>query len=157
VGARLWLVADPAALGDQSTTTPEMGSSTNEKLYLDAPFALPQWLYAIYRLSRGSYQKRAIRVSASHELEHAARSEPRMRKMQPRSGVICFSAARRAAFAQGLLSGTHLFFDGGGSISAILRRQSASEACGPETNVPLTFVLYQPDTIPSRSDSSDLT
>jgi hypothetical protein len=149
VGARLWLVADPAALGDQSTTTPEMGSSTNEKLYLDAPFALPQWLYAIYRLSRGSYQKRAIRVSA--------RSEPRMRKMQPRSGVICFSAARRAAFAQGLLSGTHLFFDGGGSISAILRRQSASEACGPETNVPLTFVLYQPDTIPSRSDSSDLT
>jgi hypothetical protein len=36
-----------------------------------------------------------------------------------------------------------IFFNGGGSISAILRRQSASEACGPETNVPLTFVLYQ--------------
>src|ERR1700752_856637 len=45
----------------------------------------------------------------------------------------------------------------GGSISAILRRQSASDSCGPETNVPLTFVLYQPDTTPSRSDSSILT
>jgi hypothetical protein len=48
-------------------------------------------------------------------------------------------------------------FAGGGLISAILRRQSASESCGPETNVPLTFVLYQPDTTPSRSDSSVLT
>ena len=46
---------------------------------------------------------------------------------------------------------------GGGLISAILRRQSASESCGPETNVPLTLVLYQPDTTPSRSDSSVLT
>src|SRR5438034_9389318 len=36
-------------------------------------------------------------------------------------------------------------------------RQSASESCGPETNVPLTFVEYQPDTTPSRSDSSVLT
>src|SRR5437660_4827466 len=45
----------------------------------------------------------------------------------------------------------------GGLISAIFRRQSASESCGPETNVPLTFVLYQPDTTPSRSDSSVLT
>lgn len=49
------------------------------------------------------------------------------------------------------------FFAGGGLISAILRRQSASESCGPDTNVPLTFVLYQPDTTPSRSDSSVLT
>ena len=48
-------------------------------------------------------------------------------------------------------------FGGGGLISAILRRQSASESWGPETNVPLTFVLYQPDTTPSRSDSSVLT
>src|SRR5258708_11985805 len=45
-------------------------------------------------------------------------------------------------------------FAGGGLISAILRRQSASVSCGPETNVPLTFLLYQPDTTPSRSDSS---
>src|SRR5258708_27960583 len=48
-------------------------------------------------------------------------------------------------------------FAGGGLISAILRRQSASESCGPETNVPLTLVEYQPDTTPSRSDSSVLT
>jgi hypothetical protein len=48
-------------------------------------------------------------------------------------------------------------FAGGGLISAILRRQSASESCGPETNVPLTLVLYQPETTPSRSDSSVLT
>jgi hypothetical protein len=48
-------------------------------------------------------------------------------------------------------------FAGGGLISAILRRQSASESCGPETNVPLTLVLYQPDMTPSRSDSSVLT
>jgi hypothetical protein len=48
-------------------------------------------------------------------------------------------------------------FAGGGLISAILRRQSASVSCGPETNVPLTLVLYQPDTTPSRSDSSVLT
>ena len=41
-------------------------------------------------------------------------------------------------------------FAGGGLISAILRRQSAS--CGPETKVPLTFVLYQPDTTPRRSE-----
>src|SRR5712672_1376346 len=48
-------------------------------------------------------------------------------------------------------------FSGGGLISAILRRQSASESCGPETNVPLTLVEYQPDTTPSRTDSSVLT
>src|ERR1700726_2220422 len=48
-------------------------------------------------------------------------------------------------------------FAGGGLISAILRRQSASESCGPETNVPLTLVLYQPDTTPSQSASSVLT
>ena len=42
-------------------------------------------------------------------------------------------------------------------ISAIRCRQSASESCGPETNVPLTFVEYQPDTTPSRSASSVLT
>src|SRR5258708_20366363 len=48
-------------------------------------------------------------------------------------------------------------FAGGGLSSAIVRRQSASLSCGPETNVPLTFVLYQPDTTPSRSDSSVLT
>jgi hypothetical protein len=57
----------------------------------------------------------------------------------------CYLA--RARFATG----------GGGLISAILRRQSASEECGPETNVPLTFVLYQPEVTPSRSASSDLT
>jgi hypothetical protein len=48
-------------------------------------------------------------------------------------------------------------FTGGGLISAILRRQSASESWGPETNVPLIFVLYQPDTTPSQSASSVLT
>jgi hypothetical protein len=55
-------------------------------------------------------------------------------------------------------SSPYLFvFAVGGLISAILRRQSASEWCGPETNVPLTFVLYRPDTTPSRSASSVLT
>jgi hypothetical protein len=34
----------------------------------------------------------------------------------------------------------HFRFATGGLISAILRRQSASESCGPETNVPLTLV-----------------
>jgi hypothetical protein len=34
---------------------------------------------------------------------------------------------------------------GGGSSSAIFLAQSDSESCGPETNVPLTFVLYHPD------------
>jgi hypothetical protein len=56
-----------------------------------------------------------------------------------------------------LAAATFDFLAGGGLISAILRRQSASESCGPETNVPLTFVLYQPETTPSRSDSSVLT
>ena len=55
------------------------------------------------------------------------------------------------------MNGCLAAFAGGGSISAILRRQSASVSCGPETNVPLTFVLYQPDTTPSQSDSSVLT
>jgi hypothetical protein len=51
----------------------------------------------------------------------------------------------------------HRFFlASGGSISAILRRQSASESWGPETKVPLTLVEYQPDTTPRRSDSSFL-
>jgi hypothetical protein len=55
-------------------------------------------------------------------------------------------------------AGTALgFLGGGGLISAILRRQSASESCGPETNVPLTFVLYQPETTPSLVASSVLT
>src|SRR6201995_6127042 len=61
------------------------------------------------------------------------------------SGIYCLLYLRSGVLA------------GGGSISAILRRQSASEACGPETNVPLTFVLYQPEATPSRSDSSVLT
>ena len=50
-----------------------------------------------------------------------------------------------------------LFTTGGGFISAILRRQSASEECGPETKVPLTLVEYQPDSTPRRSDSSVMT
>ena len=37
-------------------------------------------------------------------------------------------------------------------ISAILRKHSASEECGPETKVPLTLVEYQPDSTPRRSD-----
>lgn len=37
-----------------------------------------------------------------------------------------------------------------GSISAILRRQSASVSHGLETKVPLTCVLYHPDPTPSR-------
>ena len=49
------------------------------------------------------------------------------------------------------------FLGGGGLISAILRRQSASVSCGPVTNVPLTFVEYQPDVTPRRIDSSVLT
>lgn len=46
---------------------------------------------------------------------------------------------------------------GGGLISAILRRQSASDSWGPDINVPLTLVEYHPDTTPSRTDSSNLT
>jgi hypothetical protein len=49
------------------------------------------------------------------------------------------------------------FFAVGGLISAILRKQSASEECGPETKVPLTLVEYQPDSTPRRSDSSVMT
>jgi hypothetical protein len=61
----------------------------------------------------------------------------------PRSSAISLSPyLRRAILA------------GGGSISAILLRQSASEAWGPETKVPLILVEYQPDTTPRRSDSS---
>jgi len=53
---------------------------------------------------------------------------------------------------------SYLFFlAGGGSISAILRRQSASDSCGPDTKVPLTLVEYQPETTPRRKDSSVLT
>ena len=52
---------------------------------------------------------------------------------------------------------TLFFATGGGLISAILRRQSASEECGPETKVPLTLVEYQPDSTPRRSDSSVMT
>ena len=48
-------------------------------------------------------------------------------------------------------------YSSGGLISAILCRQSASESCGPETNVPLIFVEYQPDETPSRNASSVLT
>lgn len=61
------------------------------------------------------------------------------------------------AYAAGTACTTLDFFGGGGLISAILRRQSASESCGPETNVPLTFVLYQPETTPSLVASSVLT
>src|ERR1700742_4514326 len=46
---------------------------------------------------------------------------------------------------------------GGGLSSRIFPRQSASVACGPVTKVPLTLVLYQPDSTPRRSDSSVLT
>jgi len=49
------------------------------------------------------------------------------------------------------------FRTGFGSISAILRRQSDSVSCGPETKVPLTLVEYQPDSTPRRSASSVLT
>jgi len=49
------------------------------------------------------------------------------------------------------------FLTGDGLISAILRRHSASESCGPETKVPLTLVEYQPDMTPRRSDSSVFT
>jgi hypothetical protein len=52
---------------------------------------------------------------------------------------------------------TLFFATGGGLISRILRRQSASEECGPETKVPLTLVEYQPDSTPRRSDSSVMT
>ena len=44
-----------------------------------------------------------------------------------------------------------------GSISAILRMQLASVSCGPDTNVPLTLIAYQPDSTPRRSASSALT
>src|SRR4051794_33887038 len=52
---------------------------------------------------------------------------------------------------------THFRLLTGGLISAILRRQSASVSCGPETKVPLTLVEYQPAPTPRRSDSSVLT
>src|ERR1700733_3423623 len=71
--------------------------------------------------------------------------------MLPRSSVI------RIILQRAKPNSSHLFFAAGGSISAILRRQSASESCGPDTNVPLTLVEYQPETTPSRSDSSVLT
>jgi hypothetical protein len=50
-------------------------------------------------------------------------------------------------------------FAGGGLISAILRRQSASVSCGPETNVPLTFgaVPARYDTEPQRLFGFDVT
>jgi len=41
-----------------------------------------------------------------------------------------------------------------GPISAIFRRQSASVAWGPVTNVPLTFVPYHPAATPRRVASS---
>src|SRR5690348_9939186 len=44
-----------------------------------------------------------------------------------------------------------------GSISAILRMQSAAVLCGPDTNVPLTLITYQPDSTPRRRASSALT
>src|SRR6185312_4260444 len=44
-----------------------------------------------------------------------------------------------------------------GSISAILRMQSAAVSCGPDTNVPLTLIAYQPCSTPRRSASSALT
>jgi hypothetical protein len=65
--------------------------------------------------------------------------------------------ASEAAALQRHRTGPVLAFTNGGLISAILRRQSASEACGPETKVPLTLVEYQPDTTPRRSDSSVFT
>ena len=71
------------------------------------------------------------------------------------------SPARPSASAEPLFhqfsSQVTFLFAGTGSISAILRRQSASESWGPETKVPLTLVEYQPDTTPRRSDSSVLT
>jgi hypothetical protein len=45
-------------------------------------------------------------------------------------------------------------FEGRGFIWAILRMQSASEACGPETKVPLIFVEYHPAGTPRRRASS---
>jgi hypothetical protein len=44
----------------------------------------------------------------------------------------------------------HFAFLTGPLSSPILRTQSASVACGPVTNVPLTFVPYQPDSTPRR-------
>src|ERR1700731_1817257 len=52
---------------------------------------------------------------------------------------------------------TNFFLAGGGLSSAIFERQSSCVVCGPVTKVPLTLVLYQPDTTPRRSDSSVLT
>src|SRR5258708_18033354 len=51
----------------------------------------------------------------------------------------------------------NFFLAGAGLSSAIFARQSCSVECGPVTKVPLTLVLYQPDTTPRRSDSSVLT
>src|SRR6202035_1074321 len=51
----------------------------------------------------------------------------------------------------------NFFLAGGGLSSAIFDRQSSCVAWGAVTKVPLTLVLYQPDTTPRRSDSSVLT
>src|SRR6185295_13806111 len=64
---------------------------------------------------------------------------------------------RHFSRSETILSSYPLFFAAGGLISAILRKQSASEECGPETKVPLTLVEYQPDSTPRRSDSSVMT
>jgi Asp-tRNA(Asn)/Glu-tRNA(Gln) amidotransferase A subunit family amidase len=71
--------------------------------------------------------------------------------------TTCGSSAGSAAMvAAGAVPIAHAT-DGGGFISAILRRQSASEECGPATKVPLTLVADQPDSTPRRSDSSVMT
>src|SRR5580692_701196 len=75
----------------------------------------------------------------------------------PPSSHSLSAAGYVALFCRYETGAARLIFAGGGSISKILRRQSASELCGPETNVPLTFVEYQPETTPRRSDSSVLT
>jgi hypothetical protein len=68
--------------------------------------------------------------------------------------MLCPPCARLISYAFGYLARARFATTGGGLISAILRRQSASELCGPETNVPLTLVLYQPEMTPSRSASA---
>jgi len=75
-----------------------------------------------------------------------------------RFGMILLSAPSGCSCRRTSSAHDSIFaFRNHGLSSAILRRQSASVSCGPETNVPLTLVLYHPDSTPRRSDSSVLT
>jgi len=83
----------------------------------------------------------------------------KMRKVLPRSSVIWLTLQRAAQDSCKQSSCWHSsFFRQRGSISAILRRQSASEACAPErTFRSLCAVPARNDTEPERLFCFDVT